>query len=378
MIYLDHAATTRPEAGVLEAMARCAEKAWANPSSPYGVAGAARRELRRARQCLAELLNADPGEIVFTSGGTEANNLAATLAAGGHAVISAVEHASVRNAVQRRAAEVTLVPTDARGVVDPEAVARAIRPDTKLISVILANNETGVLQPAAEIGALARRRRIPFHCDAVQAFGHVPVDMRALNADLLSLSAHKFYGPRGVGALVVRQGTPLRPLLSGGGQEFGLRAGTENVPAVCGMRTAAELASADLAERAARERALLEGFVSQVLSDIPGTRLLCEGAPRLPGLCALRLPGVSSEQAIADLDCRGVLVSGGAACASAAREIPYAYRALGLPEAEARCVLRISIGRHTTAEEMRTAARALREVCERRSASAGGPPEDNA
>ena len=361
MIYLDHAATTRPDERALEAMERCARLAWANPSAAYAQAGEARKELRLARQSLADMLNAAPQEIIFTSGGTEANNQALLLARDGHAVVSAIEHASVLRAAAR-CREVTLVSPEADGVVRPEAVARALRPDTALISLQLANNETGALQPVAEVGALARERGIPLHCDAVQAVGHVPVDFRALKVDLLTLSAHKLYGPRGVGALVAREGVEPPSLLCGGGQELGRRAGTENLPAICGLRAAAELARADLRERADRERALLAGFLADLTRRVPGCRPLAEGAERLPGLVAVLMPGLTSEAAIARLDLMGIQVSGGAACAAREAAPSHVYRAMGLSECEAARVLRVSIGRHTTEGELRAAAQAMARV----------------
>ena len=364
MIYLDHAATTKPDPRVIDAVARCMGECWANPSSAYAPAGDARRALRLARQAVADMLNAKPGEIVFTSGGSEANSQAMTLAAGGHAVLSAIEHASVLNAARRWASEVTLVMPDENGVVRPEAVGAAIRSDTKLISVQLVNNETGTIQPVREIGALARARRIPFHCDAVQAFGQIPVDVKAMNIDLLSLSAHKFYGPRGVGALYARQGVALKPLIEGGGQEFGLRSGTENVPGICGMRVAAALAGDDMAARGERERALMDGFIGALREKIPGCAPLCLRAPRAPGILAVLLPGLDSEKAVAALDLRGVAVSGGAACASREREPSHVYRAMGLSGRDAACVMRVSIGRHTTRPELDAAALAIAAVYE--------------
>ena len=362
MIYLDHAATTKPDDRVIEAVAECMLKRWANPSLPCAAAGEARRELRLARRAVAGLLNARPEEIIFTSGGSEANSQAMTLAAGGHAVVSAVEHASVLNAARHWAGEVTPVMPDADGMVTPEAVAAVIRPDTRLISVQLVNNETGVIQPVAGIGRVARARRIPFHCDAVQAFGQIPIDVAVMGIDLLSLSAHKLYGPRGVGALYARRGIGLNPLIDGGGQEFGLRSGTENVPGVCGLRVAAELARADMAERGRRERALVEGFMAELRAQIPGCRPLCLGAERAPGILAVLLPGMDSERMIAALDLRGVAVSGGAACATRERAPSRVYRALGLSERDAGCVIRVSVGRHTTAEELSLAARAMGEA----------------
>ena len=361
MIYLDHAATTPADPRVIEAMARCMREAWLNPSAAYAGAGAARRALREARQAVAALINARPQEVIFTSGGTEANNQAVALARGGHAVVSAIEHASVLRAAAALCREVTLVPPEPDGRVRPEAVLDALRPDTKLVSVQLANNETGMLQPVAEMAALLRAKRVPLHCDAVQAVGHVPVDVKALGVDLLSLSGHKLYGPRGVGALFVRQGTPLSPLIHGGGQELGLRSGTENLPAIVGLGVAARLAAEDLDERAAREQALLDMFCTEVLRRVPGCRRLGEGE-RLPGVTALLIPGLNSELAVARLDTMGIQISGGAACASRAHEPSHVYRAMGLSDVDAACVIRISVGRETTEAELRTAAEAVEKI----------------
>ena len=362
MIYLDHAATTPTHARVIDAMAKCMRENWRNPSAAYAGAGEARRALREARQAVATLLNAEPQEIAFTSGGTEGNNQAVLAARGGHAVVSAIEHASVLNAARALCAEVTLVAPDAEGVIAPEAVERAMRPDTRLVSVQLANNETGAIQPVREIAALARGRGALTHCDAVQAVGHIPVDARALGVDLLTLSGHKFYGPRGVGALFVRQGAAALPLLRGGGQELGLRAGTENLPAIVGLGVAAELARADMDGEARRERALLSAFVEDIQGRVPSCQLLAADAPRLPGVAALLMPGLSSEQAIAMLDLRGVEVSGGAACAARERAPSHVYTAMGLSPEDAARVLRVSIGRGTTEEDLREAAEAVGEV----------------
>ena len=362
MIYLDHAATTPTDERVIEAMARCMREQWRNPSAAYAGAGAARRALREARASVAALVGATPQEIRFTSGGTEANNQALLSARGGHAVVSAIEHASVLNAARALCASVTLVTPDADGRVSPEAVMRALRPDTRLISVQLANNETGVLQPVAEIGALARERRVPLHCDAVQAAGHIPVDVKALRVDFLTLSGHKLYGPRGVGALIVREGASVPPLIRGGAQEFGSRAGTENLPGIAGLGAAATLALSDMAAEAGRERALLEAFVGEVRRRVPEAALLGEDAPRLPGVAALLMPRLTSEAAIAALDVRGMEVSGGAACASLERAVSHVYTAMGLSPADAARVIRVSIGRGTTEEDLRQAAEAFGEV----------------
>ena len=358
-IYLDHAATTPPDPTVIDAMADCMQSCYANPSAAYSAAGPARRLMRTARETLSGMIGCDRNELFFTSGGTEANNWAFCGLEGRHVVISAIEHSSVLEAAAKQGCRITLVKPDQNGVIQPDAVEKAIEADTALISVQYVNNETGVLQPVSSIGRLARSRRILFHCDAVQAFGHIPFSVREIAADLLSVSAHKLYGPRGIGFLYIRSGVTLPPLLAGGGQENGRRSGTENVAAMEGFRVAAELASNDLKSRAERERRLLEQLIGRITGSIPGAQVLGGGAERAPGLCALLLPGLSSETAIARLDLQGIMVSGGAACAASSGHPSHVYRAMGLTEQEAGCILRFSPGRHTTPEEIDTAAEAL-------------------
>lgn len=355
-VYLDYAATTPLHERAMEAMLRCLREAGANPSAAYASAGAARRELRLSRAAAAKLLSCDAQEVFFTSGGTESNNWALSACTGRHAVVSAIEHASVLEAARRWAGEVTLVPPDETGVIRPEAVARAMRPDTARVSVQWANNETGILQPVEAIARVARAGHALFHTDAVQAAGHVPVNARL--CDLMSVSAHKLYGPRGAGALYIRQGVQIAPLLVGGGQEDGLRAGTENVPAIAGFGAACALAAAELDERGCEERALMEDF----LRFLPGVPVLGQSAPRLPGVVALRLP-LPSEQVIAALDLRGIEVAGGAACAARSHAPSHVYRAMGLNEKDAARVIRVSIGRGVTKQALAQAARALGEVC---------------
>ena len=360
MIYLDHAATTRPAEAVLAEMLRVSRESWANPSAAYSAAGDARRVLRQARQAVAELLDCPPEQVIFTSGGTESNNWALSRAAGRHVVLSAQEHHSVLRAAKRLNCRVTLVRPDSRGVVTPEAVEQALQPDTALISVQWANNETGVLQPVEEIGALARKRGIPYHTDAVQAFGHVPT--RCGGWDLLSLSAHKLYGPRGVGCLVIREGVRVSPLLSGGGQEMGLRSGTENIPGIAGLGKAAELAASELERERLRLSRLMEDFLGQVHRLLPQAQVLGEAASRLPGIAALYLPGVNAEAVMTALELRGILVSAGAACAARDPAPSHVYQALGLTEKQAGSVIRISPGRETTPEMMNTAAQTLKDI----------------
>ena len=357
-IYLDHAATTPVDERVIEAMTKCMREHFYNPSSAYSCAGQARKAQRVARQTVSRLLGCDQNEVFFTSSGTESSNWAMQAARGRHAVVSAIEHASVLEAARACASEVTLVMPDENGVIHPESVEAAIRPDTALVSVQWANNETGVIQPVHEIARIAHAHGALFHTDAVQAFGHVPVDVREI--DLLSLSAHKFYGPRGAGCLYVKSGASLPALLHGGGQESGLRAGTENTPAICGLGVAAELAGADLNERAARERKLMQLFL-QALAGC-SVHVLGEQADRLPGVMALFIPGHESEMLIARLDLKGIQVSGGAACAAGSGQTSHVYRAMGLNDRDARCVLRISVGRGNTEDDMIIAAKALKEL----------------
>ncbi len=361
-IYLDHAATTRPEQSVVECMCSCMQNIYANPSAAYTLAGDARKILRKARESLAQMIHCDRNELFFTSGGTESNNWALQAARGKHAVLSAIEHSSVLEAARTHGCNVTLVSPTPEGLILPSDVEKAIRPDTALISVQLANNETGVLQPIAAIGEVARKRRVLFHCDAVQAFGHVPVDVRRLRVDLLSATSHKLYGPRGAGFLYIRSGLHVPALIAGGGQENNRRSGTENIAAILGFQLAAEMACSDMQERARRERYLLEKLFSHVSTSVPEARLLGTDAERVPGIIALLLPGLPSEVAIAKLDLMGIQVSGGAACASAHGQPSHVYQSMGLTGDEAACVLRISVGRYTTEDEILTAGKAIAEI----------------
>lgn len=356
LIYLDHAATTAADPLVIDAVAESMRTNPANPSAAYSLAGNARKAMRLARQTLSRMIGCDHNELFFTSGGTEANNWAFCGLENRHVILSAIEHSSVLEAARNHHCEITLIKPDAEGIIHPETVENAIRPDTAMISVQFANNETGALQPVEQIGSLARKRKILFHCDAVQAVGHVPVNVRKNAIDLLSASAHKLYGPRGIGFLYIRSGVRLPPLLSGGGQENGRRSGTENIPAIEGFRIAAELAMADMETRATKEKQLLQLLMETICMAIPHARFLSRNALRIPGVCAVLLPGLSSETAIAKLDLCGILVSGGAACAAASASPSHVYTAMGLSAEEAACVLRFSVGRHTTEEEIRIAA----------------------
>jgi len=362
-VYLDHAATTFPDEVVIGAISACMRAHPFNASAAYSAAGDARRIHRLARQRLACMLSCLPEDLYFTSGGTEANNWAVRSFAGKHVILSAIEHHSILEPARAAGCRITPAMPDATGFVSPEAVEAALSPDTKLVCLQAANNETGVIQPIREVYALCRARRIHLHVDAVQAFGHIPVS--AEYCDSMSLSAHKLYGPRGVGALYIRSGASFPPLLLGGWQERGMRAGTENTPAICGFDTAAELAQEDMLERADRERELLGIFIRRLKETISEIRLLGEAHTRLPGIAALLLPGISAEAAIAAMDLRGVMISGGAACASRSGKPSHVYTAMGLSSEEASRVIRVSIGRHTTQAQLDYAAETLISIIRR-------------
>ncbi|MEN6479413.1 MAG: cysteine desulfurase family protein [Anaerolineales bacterium] len=363
LIYLDHAATTPVDPRVLEAMLPYLQGEYGNPSTRYQLGMQAFEAISSARALMADLLNAaKPPEIIFTSCGTESDNLAirgvarATQAKGRHIITSAIEHHAVLNtcaSLQREEGyEVTYVPVDHEGLVHPEDVAAAIRPDTVLVSVMYANNEMGAIQPIAEIGAIAHERGVYMHTDAVQAAGHLPIDVQALNADLLSLSGHKFYAPKGVGALYVREGVPILPRQTGGGQEFGLRAGTENVPYIVGMAKALALACAELPTEIGRLTALRDRLIDGVLSEVPDAYLVGHRIQRLPGLASFVFEGIDGEAAQLHLDLNGIACGTGSACASNEEGASAVLVAMGIEPRLALSALRFSLGRSTTAEHI--------------------------
>ena len=356
-IYLDHAATTFPEESVISAMAACMRAQPCNPSAAYSAAGDARRVHRLARRHIAAMLDCPPERICFTSGGTEANNWVLRAFSGHHVVLSAIEHHSILEPARSCGCRIAYAYPDASGFVSRESIEAALTPDTRLVCLQAANNETGVIQPIREVYALCKARHIHLHVDAVQAFGHIPIS--AAFCDSMSLSAHKLYGPRGIGALYIRLGARIPPLLLGGGQEGGMRAGTENTPAICGLDAAAILASQDMQQRMVHERELLSDFIRQLIAAVPHAVLLGEARDRLPSIAAVLLPGISAEAAIAAMDLKGLMIAGGAACASRSGRPSHVYTAMGLSGTAAEHVIRISIGRHTTAEQLAYAAEAL-------------------
>jgi cysteine desulfurase len=367
-IYLDHNATTPVHPDVLEAMLPYLGSEFGNPSSAHYFGQRARQAIEGAREAVAALIGARPAEIVFTSGGTEADN-AAILGVVGHAlrtrkqsgpsplhvITTAIEHDAVLNAcgaLEARGVSVTYVPAGRDGIVSPDAIRSAIRPETALISVMHANNEIGTLQPIEEIGQIAAEADIPFHTDAVQSAGKIPIDVNRFGVALLSLSAHKFYGPKGVGALFVRRGVEIDSLLYGGGNERGRRAGTENVAAIAGLGKACELARSDMAEASAHLCELRNRLEEGLLARIPGARVNGHPARRTPNTLSLMLPGVDSESLVIALDLAGLACSAGAACSSGAVDPSHVLTAIGLIPVEARASLRFSVGRANTREEV--------------------------
>ncbi len=362
-IYFDNAATTPPDPRVLEAMRPCLDESWGNPSSLYAEGRQAREAVDRARVQVAESLGAAPGEIVFTGSGTEADNLAlqGTLPAAGpsgsHLVTSAIEHPAILaccRQLERLGVAVTQLPVDGEGLVDPADLERAIRPETRLVSIMAANNVTGTIQPIGELGRIARSRGVHFHTDAVQAVGKIAFDMRTQPIDLLSLSAHKLHGPKGVGALYVREGVELRPLLPGGGQERGRRSGTENVAAIAGLGRAAELAAACRPAEAARLVGIREHLVEKIGETIENSYLIGHRWRRLPGHICLGFDGLEGEavKLLLELDKEGIAVSSGSACSAIhAGQPSHVLEALGFDALKARGSLRISLGRFNTLEE---------------------------
>lgn len=358
-VYFDHAATTPVDPRVFEAMTPFFCERFGNPSEPHRLGREARSAVDEARARVAALLGAGENEIVFTAGGTEADNLAlfGSLARlqPGHLVVSAVEHPAVMEAARAlngRGWDVDYVPVDGHGVVDPEAYRAAFRDDTRLVSVMVANNVVGTVQPVAELARIAHQKGALFHTDAVQAVGSLPVDVDELGVDMLSLSGHKLHGPKGVGALYVRRGTRLQPLLHGGGQERRLRSGTENVPGIVGLGVAMTLACEAMPEVRPRLERLRDRLVAGVLARVPEVTLLGHPTDRLPGNAAFAVRYVEGESLLLRLDARGFTVSSGSACAAGSDEPSPVVQALGVRPEDAHGSLRVSLGRENTEEEV--------------------------
>ena len=361
-MYLDNAATTRLSRRAMAAMLPLMEGEQGNPSSLHSYAREARKALERARGQVARCIGADEGEIVFTSGGSEGNNyllrgaIEANRDRGSHVITSAVEHPSVLNTLRalekQGRIQLTVLPVDGYGRVSVVDLFAALQPDTVLVSVMLANNEVGTLQPISSIGNLCRERGVLFHVDAVQGAGHLPIDVQALRADMLTLSAHKFHGPRGVGAAYVRKGTQVAPLMTGGEQEKHRRAGTENVAGTVGMAEALMEQTEDMEQERERLQSLSEKLIGGILSTVPDCQLTGHRTERLPGVVSFLFEGVSPDELLALLDMQGVAASAGSACTAGSNEPSHVLQAMGLLNGRRCAPLRLSLGRYTKAEEI--------------------------
>ncbi len=360
-IYLDHASTTPVRAEVLEAMLPYFSKEFGNPSSIYPLGQAASDAVAEARETLAGIIGATPREVFFTSGGTEADNWAikgfmrTNSAKGKHLITSSIEHHAVLHtceALEREGFEVTYLPVDEHGLVRPEDLKAALRPDTILVSIMFANNEIGTIQPIEKLATITHEHGAVFHTDAVQAFGHEPINVNELGIDMLSASAHKVYGPKGVGLLYVRKGVKLANLLDGGQQERGKRATTENVPGIVGFAKAAELAAADLAPEHDRQIALRDHAIERVLAEIPHAKLNGSWKDRLANNVNFSFEFIEGEGMLLQLAARGICVSSGSACTSGSLDPSHVLLAIGLPHEIAHGSLRLTIGRTTTLEDV--------------------------
>ncbi len=367
MIYLDYNATAplRPE--VFAAMKPFLTERWGNPSSSYSFGSQLKAEIEAARRSVAKLVNVNASEVVFTGSATEADNTAlnaALVAQPGkrHLITSAVEHSAVLNHchfLESQGVRITRLPVDREGLLDFGGLEAALAEDTALVSLMWANNETGVIFPVAEVAALCRARGVPFHCDAVQAAGKLPADLKAVPIDYLSLSAHKLGGPKGVGALVVRKGAPFAPSLHGGHQEKGRRGGTENVAGIVGFGCAAELAAKELPGYAAQVQPLRDRLETELLARVAGAERNGHATRRLPNTSSLTFPGIESEALLLLLDQAGVCASAGSACLADSDEPSHVVRAMKPESAAARQMVRFSLGRETAATEVTSAIEAV-------------------
>jgi cysteine desulfurase len=361
VIYLDHASTTPVDPEVVQAMLPWHSEQFANPSTVYSLGLTAAKAVQQARESIAQTIGGAPEEVYFTSGGTESDDWAilgtaeAQQKKGRHLITSTIEHHAVLESVEyleKRGYDVTRVPVDSTGLVDPEAVRQAIRPDTILVSIMHANNEVGTIQPIADIGKITREARVLFHVDAVQTAGKIPLDVEELGVDMLSVSAHKLYGPKGVGLLYLRKRTRISPLFHGGSQEKGRRAGTHNVPGIVGMAKAFELAAARMSDDALRETRLRDRLWHGLDKSIEAIYLNGDMARRLPNNLHVRLDGIEGEAMILMLDMEGICVSSGSACTTGSLDPSHVLLAMGIPAEQAHGSLRFTLGRGTTEEDI--------------------------
>lgn len=374
-IYLDNAATTPMCPEAIDAMTQCMREIFGNPSSVYKEGAIARQSIEDARKTIADCLNASPDEIYFTSGGTESDNWALKgiysaykkqhPTSTPHIITTKIEHHAILHTAQfleEQGASVTYLPVDQYGMVNTEDVERAITPDTILISVMTANNEIGTIQPIEEISEIARKYHIPFHTDAVQAVGYHFVDVDNIGVDLLSLSAHKFHGPKGVGALYIRKDTPIAPFMHGGAQEKALRASTQNVPAIVGMAAALKKATSNQLETAIRINSLRNKLVLGILNNIPRVHLNGHPIIRLHGNANFSFEGVNSESLVLMLDLKGISASSGSACTTGSLDPSHVLTAIGLTPEQANSSVRFSLSDTTTEQEIDTVLQTLSEL----------------
>ncbi len=374
-VYFDYNATTPPSPEVVDRVASATQDLFGNASSVHHFGQQAKAALDEARSAVSALIGCDPSEVVFTAGGTESDNFAlrgvaeATEPTGRkHLVASAIEHEAILNtlkALARRGWRTTLIPVDQTGVVDVERVREAVTPDTAIVSVMHANNEIGTIQPIAEIAAVAHERGALMHTDAVQSAGKIAVDVRALGVDLLSLSAHKFNGPKGAGVLYIKRGTRLLPILTGGKHERSRRAGTENTPAIAGMGVAARQAAQKIAGEAARVGALRDRLEAAILERVPGTAVNGAGSPRVPNTTNISFDRVEAESLLIALDLEGIAVSTGSACSSGTLEPSHVLKAMGFPAHRTQNSLRFSLGLFSTDAEVERVVDTLPRLVEK-------------
>ncbi|MEO0141002.1 MAG: cysteine desulfurase family protein [candidate division WOR-3 bacterium] len=375
MIYLDNNATTKPAPEAIDAVLKYMNERWFNPSSPYAPAEEAKRDLEEFRATVAGLLSCEPEEIIFTSGGTESDNAAikgyafANMDKGKHIITSQIEHKAVLGPLRwlenAMGFEITHLPVDSRGIVILEELERAIRPDTILVSVMSANNETGVIQPIEEIVRIAHEKGVAVHTDAVQSVGKVPVDIKSWGVDLLSASGHKFHGPRGVGFLFKRKGLKITALIQGGGHERKMRSGTENLAGIAGMTKALEIAVSGLHEYQAKVSALRDALERGITERIPEVIVNGAGAPRVPNTLSVSVKYVEGESMLLWLSDEGIYVSSGSACTSGSLEPSHVLLAMGLDHATAHGSLRFSFSRYNTMEDVERVLEVLPGVVER-------------
>ncbi len=374
MIYLDNAATTRTAPEAVEAMLPYFTEYYGNAGGIYRLAGESRKALLQARETIAKTLGAQTNEIFFTAGGSESDNWAlkavfeAYRSKGRHIITSKIEHHAVLHTcayLEEMGAEVTYLDVDAEGIVDVEQLKRAVRPDTILISVMYANNEVGTIQPVREIGEIAARHGIFFHTDAVQAYGHLPIDVEECHIDLLSASGHKFHGPKGVGFLYVNQKARIRSLLHGGQQERGRRAGTENLPGIVGMAAAAQLAYEAMEERNVRETVLRDYLINRIEQSVPGAVLNGHRRKRLPNNVNISVEGIEGETMLIMLDLAGICASSGSACTSGSTDPSHVLLAMGMSRERARGALRLTLSEENTREELDAVVEELESIAAR-------------